>query len=175
MWASLSALDLRVSTGTFGEDSEEFIAECMSQGFWPIWLTLNRRGRGSVTVELTSLTTEELNLFERIVVEAISAARLVTQDLDDAAEKELDFEGDVPMRLLRSSPPQLIRKINVEMTPADKAHYAFEEDLPKAVLVEDLWRLNPEDLVGIDESVWGELVDEEDRNKPEGRSLAELI
>lgn len=58
-------------------------------------------------MELTMLTVEELDLFERFVAKAIATARPVCVDLDARAEEALESGGPLYKRSFRPKPVYL--------------------------------------------------------------------
>ena len=95
----------------FNEGSDQGVTEANDLGIRPIWLGFVKR-KGEFYVELTGLTVEELDLFEKGITAAIAAAREVVTYLDEQADAEYDDDTPlIPLRALRTAPPVVMRSI----------------------------------------------------------------
>ena len=106
----------RVRQGEFedaGVDPEDrqVYTEAGDMGIKPIWLGFVKR-RGRFYVELTGMTTEELDAFERGMTSALAAAREVVTYLDEHADSEYDDDTPmIPLRALKTPPIVIHREI----------------------------------------------------------------
>ena len=121
----------------FDRGSDRGVTEANDLGIRPIWLGFVK-AKGQFYVELTGLTTEELDLFERGVTAAIEAARQVVAYLDEHADAEYDDDTPlIPLRALRTAPPVVMRSIrpfigtemDPETTRGEKAYNAEMEQM----------------------------------------------
>lgn len=116
----------RVRQGEFGEATDPDyrpFTEAGDMGIRPIWLGFTKR-KGRFYIELTGMTLEELELFERGMALGIEAAREVVKYLDEHAESEYNDDTPmIPLRALRSAPPAVLRRIRpfigTEMDPCE--------------------------------------------------------
>jgi hypothetical protein len=124
----------KVRQGDFSSKFRTGVTEANDLGIKPIWLGFTK-AKGQFYVELTGLTTEELDLFERGITAAIAAAREVVAYLDEHADSEYDDDTPlIPLRALRTAPPVIMRSIRpfigTEMDPieskAEEKRYADE-------------------------------------------------
>jgi hypothetical protein len=121
----------KVMQGEFVPDQP--VTEATDMGLMPLWLGFTKV-KGKFYIELTGMTSEELDLFERGVTAAIEAARVVVKELDDLANREYDDDDvRIPLRALRSSPPCVIRSIEPLLGLADDIH-----DDPELLAANDL-------------------------------------
>lgn len=124
IWMRVGNFTFKVRQGEFG-DGEKTVTEASDHGIKPIWLGFVKR-KGNFYVELTGLTVEELDLFERGMVDAIAAARQIVTHLDAASDLTYDDDTPlIPLRALRTAPPAVIRTIRpfigTEMDPVATA------------------------------------------------------
>jgi len=118
----------RVRQGEFNDHDEDKtpFTEAGDMGIKPIWLGFVKR-RGRFYIELTGMTTEELDAFERGMLSALAAAREVVGYLDEHADAEYDDDTPmIPLRALKTPPIVIHREIRpfagTEMDPIeDKA------------------------------------------------------
>lgn len=111
----------RVRQGEFTADHS--VTEATDLGIRPLWLGFVKR-KGEFYVELTGLTLEELELFERGMLAALDAAKQVVKYLDEQADSEYDDDTPlIPLRALRTAPPVVMRSIRpfigTEMDPLE--------------------------------------------------------
>jgi hypothetical protein len=100
----------RVRQGEFGDTDdpeEQLYTEAASIfGIKPIWLGFTK-SKGSFYVELTGMTTLELDAFERGMLAALAAAREVIAYLDEQADDT--YDDDTPLIALRGlKPPPIV-------------------------------------------------------------------
>ena len=102
-----------IRQGEFGlqDENSRAYTEAGDLGIQPIWLGIYKRTAKTV-VELTGMTSEELALFKRAMLEAIEAAEPVVAWLDENAQDEFDDDTPlIPLRALKGAPPCVIRPI----------------------------------------------------------------
>ena len=105
---------LRIRQGEFGDDDPDRdpYTDAGDSGLLPIWLGIQKRHK-NVYIELTGMSTEELDCFEKAVTAGIAAARPIVTLLDERAEAEFDANATVvPLRALRPAPITLVRAID---------------------------------------------------------------
>jgi hypothetical protein len=106
----------RVRQGEFEDSSSSEpkrpYTEAGDMGIKPIWIGFTKRN-GKFYLELTGMTTEELDAFEVGMRDAITAARAVVAYLDEHADVEYDDDGDtvIPLRAIKSPPVVVHREI----------------------------------------------------------------
>ena len=113
----------KVRQGDFFVKGGSGVTEANDLGIKPIWLGFTKV-KGQFYIELTGLTTEELDLFEKGITAAIAAAREVVTYLDEQADSEYDDDTPlIPLRALRTAPPVVMRSIRpfigTEMDPVE--------------------------------------------------------
>jgi hypothetical protein len=103
----------RVRQGEFGDavEDERPYTEAGDMGLRPLWLGFTKRS-GSFYVELTGMTSEELELFTQGMLAALDAAKEVVAWLDVNADYEYNDDTPmVPLRALKGTPAHVIREI----------------------------------------------------------------
>ena len=118
IFMKLHNFTLRIRQGEFGDEDDSPVTDAGDSGLLPIWLGLRKRNK-DLYIELTGLSGEELDYFEKAVIAAIAAARQVVTVLDERAVAEFDANAAVvPLRALRAAPVVLIRAIDPFPTSA---------------------------------------------------------
>jgi hypothetical protein len=107
----------RVRQGEFTDENvpvEErtIYTEAADRGAMPLWLGFTK-AKGSTYIELTSMTTDEFDAFEKGMLSALAAAREVIAWLDKEAITEYDEDGDavIPLRAIKQPPVVVHREI----------------------------------------------------------------
>jgi len=122
----------RVRQGEFEDSRREEqrpVTEAGDNGIRPIWLGF-RKAKGRFYIELTGMTGEELDAFERGITAAIAAAREVVKYLDENATAEYDDDTPmIPLRALRTLGPIVERNIRPFIgTPMDPCETKPEQE-----------------------------------------------
>jgi hypothetical protein len=123
IWARLHNFIVVVQEGEMGAQGAyepegvdtEPITEASQIERNPIWLMFKKRST-TVYLELTGMTSEELEIFKRAVGEAIAAAEPIVAELDAAADGTIE-NNEVSMRAFRPAPPS--RFLNISPVPRD--------------------------------------------------------
>lgn len=124
IYMRLHNFTFRVRQGEFEDSRSEQehrpVTEAGDMGIRPIWLGF-RKAKGRFYIELTGMTTEELDAFERGITAGIAAAREVVTYLDENAIAEYDDDTPmIPLRALRTLGPIIERRIRPFIgTPMD--------------------------------------------------------
>lgn len=135
----------RVRQGEFSDDSDgttdpeaDVYTEAASMGIKPIWLGFTKT-KGRFYVELTGMTGEELDAFEKGITAGIAAAREIVTYLD--READVVYDDDTPLialRGLKSSPIVIHRKIRPFIgTPMDPIEVKDEVKAYNEAFIDD--------------------------------------
>ena len=139
----LSNFTFKVRQGEFGQNRENSytVTEASDFGIQPIWIGFVKR-KGEFYIELTGMTTEELDHFRAGMNDAIDAAAQVVKYLDEHADSEYDDDTPmIPLRALRTSPVVIRRKIRpflgMEQDPVESEaeQQEYDDAMPESMQI----------------------------------------
>jgi hypothetical protein len=122
-WVTVSEHEFRLHIGTSksddGDDTE--VHEAVFAGFEEVRVVIKNGGRQYVSLDLSSMTAEELTAIRDFMNRCIDAALPLAEVLDARAHEALERDDPlVPARVYRMRPVEVVR--NLKIKNLDAAH-----------------------------------------------------